>query len=474
MSDWITYNTTGGTGNTTITITAASTTDLFRKLQTLRAETTVQHKTADVNIEQKGYYIGDYIVPTPDYVVIDTSGGTETIDVDASVDWVVCNIFDEQHSCVTPEPEPTIHYNLDMTLYVSEPDTQLSVASIYHSVSDTEISGLNYTCLVAYPINIDEEGWINPGDNNYPRVDAGYNSFLKISFASTGIHIVQFDLSKPYHSGKANHSGYYPNTGWTALDQSAVSKTYIGLNISSAITPLELFIPNICAYKPGSTFCYAETITIDDGFSLVLEWNYPRSKGELPLYGQKSFLRNMHIGEGVSAISTTLMSASNLRTLYLPSTLQYIDERGLIGTSSLLNIYSLNATGLPDNISIIRSGAFSGSSYAGVNGDLIYPSSYVDVGNIGPLTAVTSVHLSPYTKTIAGGSFSGWTSLTDIYIPCMFKPTIDSNMTGLNQTGTVHYPVYSIDVYEEIKNNFPSGWEIRMDITDNWVWKIGL
>lgn len=471
MSNWITFNTTGGTGNTTITITAASSTDLFKKIQTLRAETTHQHKTADVILEQKRYYIGDYIVPDPDYVVIDTSGGTETIEVDASVDWAVCSIYDEKHNCIPPEPSITVHYNLDMLLYVTSANTQKQIATIYSSITSSEITGLNRTTLVAYPINIDEEGWIYPNEANYPRSTSGQRDKIIPQFSTTGMHSVQFDLSKPY----VNVSG------WTAISDSAVSKTYIGISvIDSAYTAggygaYEIFIPNICSFKPGSTFCKFENMTIDDGFKTVLNWSSRRTEeGYLPISGRTSLLRYMHVGEGVTSIDETLMGNSELVTLYLPSTLQEISNRAFLNTSNLANIYSLGITGIPDSVSVINSGSFNGSSYAGVNGVLNFPTDYKNVENIGPLTSVTSVNLSPYTKTIAGNSFSGWTSLTDIYIPCMFKPTIDSNMTGLNQTGTVHYPVYSIDVYEEIKNNFPSGWEIIMDITDNWVWQIGL
>lgn len=484
MSNWITYDTTGGTGNTIITITAATSEELQARLTTLRGETTIQHKTADVNIMQKRFYPYDYIIANPDNVAFDQSSRSKTIEVEASIDWGVCDILYEKDSNTQPDTGCSANTLMNIVLEISSANTAYNVF------------GGNNT---AYPCYIDGN-LVLPTDSAYPL--PGINGYtFNMTFDTDGLHFLIIDFSRPYK--KKQVGGPY-SLAWEEVNPEDITKIDIVFPgytpITSNPTPIwySAFYPNILLEKPNTASSYrgfsnARIMLFDCGFpspdyisfgncnrEIVSAVNFPDGLTVLPndfFSANRSVYRSSIPGHGsLYAFS----NAVNLNDVVLPDTLKIIEERAFYNCTSLTSIT------LPDSVEYIGDGAFANT---GLQGELLLPLNLRKVGNIGYFatpnftnnpsreyfaTGVTSITFSPCLKELSYDTFKGFPNLTDIYFPGYAAPTVDQPFEGLLPSGFVHYPAYAVNLYGNLMDKFPDSWIFINDITDDWTWQIGL
>lgn len=476
MSNWVSISTTAGTGDTILTITAATNEELFERMTTLRAETTIQHKTADANILQKRYRPYDYIDPEPDYVSFDPTGGTETIEVEASVDWEVCSICKEGDVNTEPNTGYPLTTILSGTFVVQKTNTDCRVCS-----------GEDF----AYPYRIDGGSWVLPTDSSYPKPTTG-SYRLTVSFPDTTPHVFEMDLERPYK--RYQLVGY--NYEWREIDIDDVKYTDIYFNVyGDRVSWLSIAFPNILVEKPGGVYPIANEVEFMDGFTTpgAIKTSHTgrfRDPG-VCVVGSRDTLERIVFGEGIETIPNGYLAGvnetycyANLVYVYLPTTLKTIGERAFMNCTSLPNlwstVYTASGVTIPEGIETIGEGAFANTAFVG---ELKLPSTLRKVGNTGfynvasayyYTTGITSIVLGPYTRDLSYDAFKGYPNATNIRIPCYSAPRIKQSLEGLNQNGTLHYPVYGVNMYGNLKNMFPSGWDFIMDITDNWIWEIGL
>lgn len=482
MSNWITYNITGGTGNTTITITAATSEELQARLTTLRGETTFQHKTADVNIMQKRYYPYDYIIADPDNISFTPTTLFANSTVEASIDWAVCDITYEKDTNIQPDTGCSSNTIMQIVLEIPSANTSYN------------IFGGNNT---AYPYRIDSGNWVLPTDSEYPLpVLNKYNCSL--SFDTTGDHSFDMDFSRPYKKTQYGISTY----SWEETSLDNITNIDILFPKPTSANPIYwkyVFYPNILVSKPNKAgtfegFSNARIMEFDCGFpnpdyisfndcSREIMESVTFSSGVTTIPGD-FFSNNVSTGGHTSypghGSMYVMSEAYYLTNVNLPNALKNIERRAFYNCTSLTSIT------LPDSVEYIGDGAFANT---GLQGQLRLPLNLRKVGNIGYYatpnytnrpsveyfaTGVTSIVFSPYVRELSYDTFKGFPNLTDIYFPCYSAPTIDQAFEGLPASGTVHYPEYAVNLYGNLREKFPSGWDFIMDITSNWEWQIGL
>ena len=348
MADWLTLSQTGGTGNTTISLTASTNTGATGRNQAYKI--TANDKVVNVLVVQDDDYKEIRVNPS---VVTLTNETTASVDVITDFEWTastsVSSVTLSQstgsgNTTITVSCNDTAQTEILKTITVTfSTSNDNAILNIQHLLSTTYITA--YYDIVAtgntticFDLDV---------DNYCPYISVDNGEWIAYtstySFATTGEHNVRFMISKNVKKGNAYiHHQYY-------------------------VMPTDMF----------------------------------------SLYGTETRIKTVVVGEGIERIESLAVDNEYVETIYLPSTLNYVQTNSFYYITSLANVY-ITARTQPPYISG-PNGTYGPFNNIKRNGRLHYPSGSDYSGWL--VYQITD----PNTGIVYNGlGYYGWTGVADL------------------------------------------------------------